>query len=98
MCNESNRAIVHSFLHGAGPEKINAVGNFERVYRNLRNERSKMVNPQPIIYPRLGIASLLARTHLNEQFYRHGPDNYGNHTVFDDIIIFYSDGLMESLG
>lgn len=97
LSNESNRAIVHNVLRGAREEVINAVGDFNLIFRNLRNQRVKIINPPPYRYPTLKLSDQLSKTHTNDQFYRYGPDNFGSYPVYDDIVIFYSDSLANKL-
>jgi hypothetical protein len=52
-------------LRRAGEEIINAVGEFDLIYRNLRNQRIKIINPLPHHYPTLKLSDQLSKTHTN---------------------------------
>jgi len=73
------------------------LGDFDLLYRNIRNWKVKNINPPPFLYNILRISELLSYTHSGESFYKYGPDNYGNITPNEDILIFFSDTMKNKL-
>ncbi len=82
------------FLRGASADTIDAVGKFDCIFRNLRNQRVKIPNSPPYLYTTFQLSSMLAFTHTNSPFYRYGPDLYNNYPIYDDIVLFFSDNLV----
>ena len=88
------RSIMHTTLRGAESEKLIAVGNFESIRRRLTRHRSNQINPHPYLYQTLKISRKLSLTHLGEQFYRYGIDNFGHYEVNNDFLLFFSDFMI----
>jgi hypothetical protein len=95
--NDSIRDVVNRALRGADEETILAVGNFELLYRNLRNARLDFKNPRPYLFEELKLSRSLSTTCTNQPFYRYGIGNYGNLEANEDILIFYSNNMMQKL-
>jgi hypothetical protein len=91
------RYVVSNVLRGVNESVISSIGNIESIYRNLRRKKMKIINPPPFLYSSIRISEVLGKTHLSTPFYRYGPDNYGSYPVYDNICIFFSDVLLESL-
>jgi hypothetical protein len=65
------------------------MGNFETLYRLIREFKSKFTNPKLYRYEGLKLSFKLTITHTENEFYRYGVGNYGRYDVNEDIIIFF---------
>lgn len=83
------RIIVNDVLKGCDESIITSIGNFNYIYRNLRNKKSRIINPTPFRYPTLKISQTLGTTYSNEQFYQYGPDNYGTLPLNENFLFFF---------
>lgn len=97
LTKESPRNVVHHVLKGANMEILEAMGNFDSIYRTLRNFRSSLLNPKPFLYPSINLSSNLCTTHLNERFYQYGEENFGKYFVDENIMIFFSETMAYQL-
>lgn len=91
------REIICSSLQGENVENLSYMGNPESISRTLRNFKESIINPPPIIFPTLKLSEKLCKTVRNESFYRYGPDNYRGFPMFEGILLFFSDSLVEKL-
>ena len=88
--NGSNREIIGRVLRGLPREDIILFKNHDTLNRYLRSHRNESLNPGPFIYPTLGLGEHIVTTHTGEPFYQYGPDNYDDHPVYENFIIFFS--------
>jgi hypothetical protein len=95
--NLTPRTIINESLRGADQNTILAMGNYNLLSRNLRNQRINILNPKPYFYSSIKISKLLSLTHINQDFYRYGPENFQNLEIYEGIIILFSDSLAEKL-
>jgi hypothetical protein len=85
----SPRQVCNIALRGANYETVGSVGQIETIHRTLRRFRTKLINPEPFMFPELKLSRLLAYTHIDTLFYRYGPDNYNSSEIHDSIVIFF---------
>jgi hypothetical protein len=52
------------------------LGSFDLLFRRLRDHRLKTINPEPYYNALLGLSLSLNMTHLKEELFRYGPENY----------------------
>jgi hypothetical protein len=71
---ESTRSIVNRALRGADEETISSMGNFENLYRTIRNIKAYFRNPNPYTFEDLRLSHRLSTTCLNMPLYRYDPE------------------------
>lgn len=91
------RNVIADSLMGEGRETLSKIGNPESIKRKLRTYKDKLINPKPYLYNQLMLSSRLSHTVRNESFYRYGPENFGPHFADDNILIFFSDSMVDLL-
>ena len=70
--------VVGRIIEGECLEIIRVLGDFENIYRMLRDYRLKFINPKPYRYNILKLNQNITKTFSNEELYQYGPENYRN--------------------
>lgn len=95
--NSTPRSVLNETLRGTDENVLSIMGSTDLIFRNLRNQRMRLVNPRPYLFPNIKISEVLSKTHTGKIFYRYGPNNYNNYPVYENIILLYSDDMMNCL-
>ena len=97
ITERSSRNVINKILEGTGTELISLFPNYDSTSKLLRRFRNKIINPEPFIYPSLGLGEFITSTILKSSFYRYGPVNLSCSIVNSDILIFFSDTALNDL-
>lgn len=87
------RKIISAALRGADRDLIMACGTIETLSKQLRNYRTRVINPKPYQFSGINLGYTLSNTYRNELLYQYGPGNYRGLPEYDDFLLFYSDSL-----
>ena len=61
ITEQSPRQVVHKILRGAPQNVIEAVGDFQVLYRTLTNIREKAINPKPYLYINIRLSEIFTK-------------------------------------
>ena len=63
----------------------------------MRSFRNSIINPRPYYYQELKLSRGITTTYKGENFYKYGPNNYGNLEIYENIQLFFSSSAVEIL-
>lgn len=63
----------------------------------IRDVRLKYKNPSPYLFEELKLSYNFSHSCTGELFYRYGPGNYNNLEVCDNMLLFFSNSMINKL-
>lgn len=91
------REIISEVLGNSTRSVIAHVGSYDELSQMINYQRRTSNNENGIAIECLGLTEDLLKTHRGTNMYQYGPNNYRGLPEYEEIIILYSDNLINEL-
>ncbi|KAF7685057.1 hypothetical protein CDIK_4194, partial [Cucumispora dikerogammari] len=91
------RNIIHRALTGYSQDVISATGSYDSLVQVVNRTRKSLLDPGSVVEPVLNIEEALMFTMGGARFYQYGPNNARDIVERSNIIIFFSEDMIDTL-